>query len=136
LPTAKSPRAHVVLESCDRRYVRLAAFFLARRGYQVTTAASLDQVIDAVGMHGADAVIVDGSSAPSTTAAVLGRLRTLHPSIGVILVVDDNHRATPGAHGALGKWTSARSLAQAVERARQAETDRSHPPIAAVDASH
>ena len=131
MPVAGSlRRLHVVLAGADRRFLRVAAFLLARRGHLVTTAATPEEARDVLSLHGADAVVMDGGPSPRSAVDVVGEIETLYPGVGVILVLDGHHQAevpVPEGSHVLSKWKSARTLAHAVEGARAGADGRLMP---------
>jgi DNA-binding NtrC family response regulator len=105
----------VLVESGDRRFLRLAAFLVSRRGHQVTAVRGTEQTLDAIDGQGADALVVDAGYAPSTAAGLIATVSTLHPSVRVILVLDGAQAEAACGFQVMGKWDAAASLAPAVE---------------------
>jgi NAD(P)-dependent dehydrogenase (short-subunit alcohol dehydrogenase family) len=108
-------RLHVVLAGGDRRFLRVAAFLLARRGHRVTTTTTAKEACDVVNLHGADAVVVDGGPSPRSALDAVEEIETLYPSVDVFLVHEDGETEVPPRPHVLPKWASAGVLARALE---------------------
>ena len=105
----------VLVESGDRRFLRLAAFLVSRRGHLVTTVRGTEQTLDTIDVQGADALVVDAGYGLSTAAGLVATVSTLHPSVRVILVLDGVHLEAASGLQVMEKWDAAASLAPAVE---------------------
>lgn len=105
----------IVVAGADRRFLRLAAFFLARRGHGVTTTADVGEAFDLVGLHDADVAILDCSAAPAAAVRLVGDIETHYPSVATFIVADEP--AEVDAPEVRWKWKALRRLPEDVELA-------------------
>jgi DNA-binding NtrC family response regulator len=108
----------VVLAVADARFVRIASFLLARRGFEVQATKRPREVLELLERRTADVVILDGTRSFTDAARLAGAVEALHPEMSVI-VVADNPQAVEPLHNLqlFPKWTSFDELASSIERA-------------------
>jgi DNA-binding NtrC family response regulator len=108
----------VVLAVADARFVRIASFLLARRGFEVQATKRPRELLELLERRTADVVILDGTRSFTDAARLAGAVEALHPEITVIVVADDPE-AVETLHNLqlFPKWTSFDELARSIERA-------------------
>jgi DNA-binding NtrC family response regulator len=108
----------VVLAVADARFVRIASFLLARRGFEVQATKRPRDVLELLERRTADVVILDGTRSFTDAARLAGAVEALHPEMSVIVVADDPQAVEPLHNLQLfPKWTSFDQLASSIERA-------------------
>jgi DNA-binding NtrC family response regulator len=112
----------IVVAGPDRRFLRVAAFFLARRGHEVATTADADEAIDLIGRHDADVAIVDGNTEPTAALQLADDIETHYPSVATLVVADEP--AEVDASQVPGKWRVVRRLLDEIERGASPLTGR------------
>jgi hypothetical protein len=105
----------VLVAARDARFIRVAGFLLARRGFHVETLRRPSQVLDSVARTNVDVVIVDASDSFSRTARSIAALEALHPHVTVIVVADDPAESNGDTFHIHPKWTSLETLALNLE---------------------
>lgn len=113
----------VVVAGTDRRFLRIAAFLLARRGHQVRITADAEEALDLIQLYDADVAIVDGSSQPAAALRIADDIEMKCPSVVTLVVADESSGGDPAS--VRSKWKAMRRLPHDVERAMAA------PPRAA-----
>ena len=109
-------RCRVVLAACDRRFLRVTSFLLAREGFIVDSTRRLEDLLDMVKRHRPDVVILDGMDSLTMTARALAEIQALPYSVAVLVVAEVPEASTPTSVRLLHKWTSFDSLLSEVER--------------------
>ena len=108
----------VVVAVADARFVRIASFLLARRGFEVQATKRPRELLELLERRTADAVILDGTRSFTDAARLAGAVEALHPEMTVIVVADDPQPVAPLHNLQLfPKWTSFDELASNIERA-------------------
>jgi DNA-binding NtrC family response regulator len=108
----------VVLAVADARFVRIASFLLARRGFEIQATKRPREVLELLERRTADVVILDGTRSFTDAARLAGAVEALHPEMSVIVVADDPQAVEPLHNLQLfPKWTSFDQLASSIERA-------------------
>ena len=80
----------VILISRDRRFLKVAAFLLARRGADVTTARSVAAAAAFLAeADGADLVVLDYGDSLRETGEGIADLAERYPGLEVVVVADD-----------------------------------------------
>jgi DNA-binding NtrC family response regulator len=106
----------VLLAVADRRFVRVAAFLLARHGFEVDSTKRPRELLDLMDGHPPDVVILDGTQSLAEAARLAGAIEALHPHVAVIVVAEEAG-ASPAANlHVFPKWTSFDQLAVNIER--------------------
>jgi uncharacterized membrane protein (UPF0127 family) len=110
----------VAVVTSDRRYGRMAAFLLGRRGFTVETVADADAAVAAASEGLADVVIVDGSDSLASAARAKRAIAAVAPAVAVILVAEPNGREDDGRDGPQtldvhAKWGAFPALIESIE---------------------
>jgi CheY-like chemotaxis protein len=106
----------LLLAGRDRRFMRVTAFLLARRGYAVTR-SSLADAVDAAERQRADVVLVelDGSRVEAGRAIAALQASLAAPAV-VVLTAEGADNGWTGLR-TLAKWTPIENLAAEIEAA-------------------
>jgi hypothetical protein len=105
----------VLLAMRDRRFMRVTAFLLERRGYAVVQEGG-SNVVDAALRSRADVVVLEGDSSRGTSGRTFAALAALPTPPGVITVGDRSEEQLPGVTS-VAKWTPIDELAGEIDSA-------------------
>lgn len=105
----------VLLAMRDRRFMRVTAFLLERRGYAVVQEGG-SNVVDAALRSRADVVVLEGDSSRGTSGRTFAALTALPTPPGVITVGDASGEELPGVTS-VAKWTPIDELAGEIDSA-------------------
>jgi CheY-like chemotaxis protein len=106
----------VLLAMRDRRFMRVTAFLLERRGYAVVQEGG-SNVVDAAHRSRVDVVVMEGEASRAASARLLAALTALPTAPRLISIVDDEADDRVAGVPALGKWTPVDDLARAIDSA-------------------
>jgi hypothetical protein len=106
----------VLLAMRDRRFMRVTAFLLERRGYAVMQEGG-SNVVDAALRARIDVVVLEGEPSRGTSAKTLAALSALPTAPGLISIVDGDAGDRPNGVPAIAKWTPVDELAREIEAA-------------------
>ncbi len=112
--------ARVVLSGHDKRFLRVASFLLARRGFHVSAAPTNGELMGLLERTPVDVVVIDGSNSLSTAATTAAALCALHPAVRVLIATENGNPGWRGGHRVIEKWRGFEDLADEVERAHVA----------------
>ena len=70
----------VALSGHDKRFIKVASFLLARRGFEVSQAATPASLMKLVENARFDVVVIDGSQSLSAAATTAAALSALYPA--------------------------------------------------------
>lgn len=108
-------RIRVLLLSRDRRFLRVTAFLLRRRGFVVESGARPEAAL--VERHRPDVVVIDGNGSVRDAVRSLAEIETRWPAVAFLVVCAE----APERRGLLfrfvPKWSAGDRLADEVERA-------------------
>jgi CheY-like chemotaxis protein len=104
----------VLLAMRDRRFMRVTAFLLERRGYAVVQEGG-SNVVDAALRSRVDVVVLEGESSRGTSAKTLAALTALPTAPSLISIVDDEAGEGLAGVPAIAKWTSVEELAREID---------------------
>jgi DNA-binding NtrC family response regulator len=110
-------KIRVLLLSHDRRFLRVAAFLLRRKGLAVETAARPRLALELVERHAPDVVVLDGNGSLAETARSVAGIEALCPSVAVVVLAEEENASMLASFRSLPKWSAAERLAAEVERA-------------------
>lgn len=106
----------VLLAMRDRRFMRVTAFLLERRGYAVVQEGG-SNVLDAADRLRVDVVVVEGEASRGDSARLLAALTALPTAPGLISIVDTEDGEQVAGVPALAKWTPVDDLAREIDSA-------------------
>src|SRR5438477_11382087 len=96
--------ARVALSGHDKRFLKVASFLLARRGFDVSEAATAAKLMKLVETARFDVVVIDGSQSLSAAATTAAALSALHPRIRILLAVENGAPGWRAGHRMIQKW--------------------------------
>ena len=106
----------VLLAMRDRSFMRVTAFLLERRGYEVVQEGG-SNVVDAALRLRADVVVIEGEPSRGESARTLAALTALPTAPGLISIVDGKAAEQLGGIPAIAKWTPVDELAREIDAA-------------------
>jgi CheY-like chemotaxis protein len=104
----------VLLAMRDRRFMRVTAFLLERRGYAVVQEGG-SNVVDAAHRSRVDVVVIEGEASRGTSARTLAALTALPTAPGLISIVDGEPGAQLAGVPAIAKWTPVDELVREID---------------------
>jgi hypothetical protein len=104
----------VLLAMRDRSFMRVTAFLLERRGYEVVQEGG-SSVVDAALRLRVDVVVIEGETSRGASARTLSALTALPTAPGLIRIVDDEASGELDGVPVLAKWTPVDELAREIE---------------------
>ena len=122
--------ARVLLTGRDMRFIKVASFLLARRGFGVSHAPSDRELMRIADEQTVDVVVLDASRSFTSALRTAAALSAAHPHLRVILATD---RSTSDVHSTyqwIEKWRGLDALPDEIARA-QLGLDLEPPPPAA-----
>ena len=105
----------VLLAGRDRRFLRVTAFLLSRRGYAVTEVPLNESVLAADRFH-ADVVLLDAGMSRAEAARLASQLAALVCPPAVLVVTANGHKGSAGLH-VVEKWEPIDDLVKEIEAA-------------------
>jgi ActR/RegA family two-component response regulator len=108
--------ARVILAGRDKRFIKMAAFLLARRGYQVSQAATDNELMSLADNQSIDVVVLDASMSLSSSLRTAAALTAVHPHLRVILATDRSTSAVESTYTRIDKWRGLGALPDEVAR--------------------
>jgi uncharacterized membrane protein (UPF0127 family)/CheY-like chemotaxis protein len=106
----------ILLAGSDRRFRTVTSALLERRGRRVLTCTRPDQAEDSVARHRPDVAVIDAGRSVIAAARIVGRLKLRDPSLGIVLVGDEQRPELAGLQ-VLPKWGPFEDLLAAVDAA-------------------
>ena len=100
----------------DRRFLRAAAFLLARSGFLVEITRRPAELLAFVERQAPDVVIFDASESLAAAARMVAALEALSPQVRVLIVSEESADPHSAALRVLSKWQM-EALVGEVERA-------------------
>jgi CheY-like chemotaxis protein len=104
----------VLLAMRDRRFMRVTAFLLERRGYAVVQEGG-SNVVDAAQRSRVDVVVIEGEASRGTSARTLAALTALPTAPRLINIVDGEAGEQLAGVPAIAKWTPVDELARQID---------------------
>jgi hypothetical protein len=98
----------------DRKFMRVTAFLLERRGYAVVQEGG-SNVVDAALRSRVDVVVLEGEASRGTSAKTLAALTALPTAPSLIRIFDDNAGEHLAGVPAIAKWTPVDELAREID---------------------
>src|SRR5262249_27882519 len=106
--------ARVLLGMRARKFMRVTAFLLERRGYAVVQEGG-SNVVDAALRSRVDVVVLEGEASRGTSAKTLAALTALPTAPSLIRIFDDNAGEQLAGVPAIAKWTPVDELAREID---------------------
>ena len=106
----------VLLAMRDRSFMRVTAFLLERRGYEVVQEGG-SNIVDAALRLRADVVVIEGEPSRGESARTLAALTALPTAPGLISIVDGKAAEQLAGIPAIAKWTPVDELAREIDAA-------------------
>jgi hypothetical protein len=106
----------VLLAMRDRRFMRVTAFLLERRGYAVVQEGG-SNVIDAALRSRVDVVVLEGEASRGMSAKTLAGLNALPTAPSLISIFDPPSGEQLAGVPAIAKWTPVDELAREIDAA-------------------
>jgi CheY-like chemotaxis protein len=103
----------ILLAGTDRRFIRVTAFLLSRRGYVVVSTQPA-HAVDAAERHRADVVLLEGIPSRTAAARRVADISSLATAPAVVVVTDGGPGALNGV-SAVEKWTPLEDLVAEIE---------------------
>jgi CheY-like chemotaxis protein len=117
----------ILLSGRDRRFLRVTAFLLSRRGYQISL-ASIGTVLEAVERERADVVLLEPGESKAAAARMITALQLTKASPALLLITDESAgNVRWNGLAVVDKWTPIEDLVKVIETAAFNRV----PPIAA-----
>ena len=107
-------RIHVLVDSADARYLRVAGFLLERAGFVVATSTERETLAQVAKVR-PDVVVLDGSDSIGTAVQVRSAITGTYEDVAVV-IVSDEQRLGKSVRVA-SKWNRGDTLVREVERA-------------------
>jgi chemotaxis response regulator CheB len=108
--------ARVVVGGRDKRFVKVATFLLARRGFDVKHAANHDELLDLVEKQTVDVVILDATYSLSSSLRTAAALTALHPNLRILFATDRFTTRVGEPYTQIEKWRGLDALPEEVTR--------------------
>ena len=106
----------VLLAMRDRGFMRVTAFLLERRGYEVVQEGG-SNIAEAALRLRADVVVIEGEPSRGESARTLAALTALPTAPGLISIVDGKAAEQLAGIPAIAKWTPVDELAREIDAA-------------------
>jgi len=106
----------VLLAMRDRSFMRVTAFLLERRGYEVVQEGG-SNIAEAALRLRADVVVIEGEPSRGESARTLAALTALPTAPGLISIVDGKAAEQLAGIPAIAKWTPVDELAREIDAA-------------------
>lgn len=110
--------ARVVVSGRDKRFVRVASFLLARRGFDVSHATNHDDLLDLTDKQTVDVVVLDATFSLSSSLRTAAALTALHPNLRILLATDRYTSRAGEQYTQIEKWRGLDALPDEVTRAQ------------------
>jgi CheY-like chemotaxis protein len=81
-------RARVALTGRDKRFIKVASFLLARRGFEVSHAETDSDLMELLDKHAIDVVVLDASVSLSASLRTAAALSAVYPNLRLILATE------------------------------------------------
>ena len=108
--------ARVVVSGRDKRFVRVATFLLARRGFDVSHATNHDELLDLMEKQTVDVVILDATFSLSSSLRTAAALTALHPHLRILFATDRFTTRVGEPYTQIEKWRDLDALPEEVTR--------------------
>ncbi len=120
----------ILLSGQDRRFVRVTAFLLAQRGYQVAE-AGVGELLRAAERDSPDVVLVEAGGSRAAAARQVAQLVALAAAPAVVVATDERERLWPRLRS-IEKWAPIDELIRVIEKA---SLER-QVPVTPADSAH
>jgi ActR/RegA family two-component response regulator len=109
--------AHVVLAGRDKRFVKIASFLLARRGFHVSHAPTEVELMQLADKTRVNVVVLDASASLSSSLRTAAALSAVHPHLRILLATERNTDGLAATYTQIDKWRGLGALPDEVARA-------------------
>ncbi len=111
--------ARVVIAGRDKRFVKVASFLLARRGFQVSHAESDAELMQLADKQSIDVVVLDASTSLSASLRTAAALSAVHPNLRILVATERQSASEVGStYKQIDKWRNLGALPDEVARAQ------------------
>ena len=110
--------ARVLVSGRDKRFLKVASFLLARRGFEVTHAATADELMELTDKEPFDVVVLDASSSLTASLRTAAALTALHPNVRILFATDRYSDRVAPPYAQIDKWRGLDALPDEVSRAQ------------------
>jgi chemotaxis response regulator CheB len=114
-PVLPIRRIRVLLLSGDRRFLRVTAFLLRRKGFVVETGARPEVAL--VERSQPDVVVIDGNGSVRDAVRSLAEIEARWPAVALLVVSEEAPERRGFLFRFMPKWSAGDKLADEVERA-------------------
>jgi CheY-like chemotaxis protein len=110
--------ARVTVSSRDKRFAKVAAFLLARRGFEVRHVETDRELMSLADKESIDVVVLDASMSLSAALRTAAALSAIHPHLQVILATERGTSEIEPTYKRIDKWRGLGTLPDEVARAQ------------------
>jgi len=110
--------ARVALAARDKRFLKVASFLLARRGYRVSQAPTDAELMRLADKQPFDVVVLDASTSLSSSLRTAAALSAVHPNVHILLATEHSAVAADTTYQQFDKWRDLGALPDEVARAQ------------------
>jgi CheY-like chemotaxis protein len=109
--------ARVALTGRDKRFIKVASFLLARRGFEVSHATSDTQLMELADNNAIDVVVLDASVSLSASLRTAAAISAVYPNVRVILATEHRSSELHSTYPRVDKWRGLGVLPDEIVRA-------------------
>jgi ActR/RegA family two-component response regulator len=109
--------ARVALTGRDKRFIKVASFLLARRGFEVSHAASDTELTQLLDNQTIDVVVLDASVSLSGSLRTAAALSAVYPNLRIILATERRDSGVASTYTQIDKWRGLGVLPDEIVRA-------------------
>ena len=109
--------ARVAITGRDKRFIKVASFLLARRGFEVSHASSDTQLMELADRGAIDVVVLDASVSLSASLRTAAALSAVYPNLRIILATERSGSDNHASYKRIDKWRGLGVLPDEIVRA-------------------
>jgi CheY-like chemotaxis protein len=109
--------ARVAITGRDKRFIKVASFLLARRGFEVSHASSDTQLMELADRGAIDVVVLDASVSLSASLRTAAALSAVYPNLHIILATERRGSELHSTYREVDKWRGLGVLPDEIVRA-------------------
>ena len=110
--------ARVALTGRDKRFIKVASFLLARRGFDVSHATDDAELMKLADKQSIDVVVLDASMSLSASLRTAAALSAVYPNVRIILATERSSDDLTSTYKRIDKWRGLSGLPDEVVRAQ------------------